>query len=71
MALKRSGRSQDLYKFLQKPPPAPAPTGSQNIKRLLLGGSHCGSVETNPTSINEDEGSLPGLALWVKDPALS
>ena len=30
--------------------------------------SHCGSVVTNPTSIREDVGSIPDLA--VKDPAL-
>ena len=29
--------------------------------------SHCGAVETNPTSIHDDVGSVPGLTQWVRD----
>ena len=35
-----------------------------------MGSSYHGSAITNPTSIQEDAGSIPGLAQGVRDPTL-
>ena len=45
-------------------------TVSTGFKKSYFWSSHCGTEETNPTSNHEVAGSIPGLALWVKDLAL-
>ena len=40
------------------------------LRKCKAGSSHCGIAETNPTSICEGAGSIPGLTQWVQDMAL-
>ena len=44
--------------------------GEGRLNDARFQSSHHGSAETNPTSIHEDAGLIPGFAWWVKNPML-
>ena len=41
-----------------------------HLKKLIQGSFYHGSGVTDPPSVHEDSGTIPGLAQWVKDPVL-
>ena len=46
------------------------PFQAADTKKGQIGSSRCGAVEMNLTSTHKDEGLIPGLTQWVKDPLL-
>ena len=50
--------------------PTPSLNGIYMIKTVFLGTPIPAQQVKNPKNIHEDTGSIPGLAQWVKDPAL-
>ena len=58
-----------LFSPSPKATPTEKPTAISPLKKKKRS-SHCGAAETNLTGNHEVAGLIPGLAQWVKDPAL-
>ena len=50
--------------------PLCSPESMLLILNIKIGAPFVAQQLTNPTRIHADVGLIPGLALWVKDPAL-
>ena len=62
--------SIDLCKMLEDRLNIQGPISKIRNNKIKGWSSHHGSVEKNLTGICENAVSIPGLAQWVKDPAL-
>ena len=69
-AVERGQSEEDLALVFEAESELEIDISKEDNKNCKFGSSHGGSVEMNLTSIHEDEGSIPGLAQWVTDPAL-